>query len=442
MKTPKEIILELDRYIISQDDAKRAVSIALRNRWRRQQLKSPLKEDIIPKNIILIGPTGVGKTEIARRLASIDDAPFIKVEASKFTEVGYVGKDVESIIRDLTRTSVNMIRIEEEQKIRKKAQTKAEEIIIEAYIETKFKPEPFGNSDTPDKKKILKDLRKGSLDKENINIRIEEKLGPKMEVLSFPGMEEMTQNIKDMFDSAIPNMPKHKVKKTMTVKKAKKLLEDQELNKMIDMDKIKAEALDRVQNNGIVFVDEIDKIASGNSNSGIDVSREGVQRDILPLVEGTTVNTKYGMVKTDHILFIAAGAFHVAKPSDLIPELQGRFPVRVELKALKAGDFKRILIEPDTSLVKQYKALIKTEGVDLDFTDDAIEEISKIAETINKKMENIGARRLHTVMERLLDDISFNASDIKGQKITINAKYVQKELGELVKDQDLSKFIL
>lgn len=442
MLKPKEIIKELDRYIISQDDAKRAVSIALRNRWRRQQLESPLKEDIIPKNIILIGPTGVGKTEIARRLAHLADAPFIKVEASKFTEVGYVGKDVESIIRDLTRTAVNMIKQEEEKKIRDKAIQKAEKQVLEAYIKTKFKPEPFGTEGVLDKDDLLEKLKSGLLDNEKIDIKIEESIGPKMEVLSFPGMEEMTENIKDMFNNIMPTSPKNKIKKSMTVKKAKKLIEDQELNKMIDMEKIKTEALDRVQNNGIVFIDEIDKIASSGSNSGADVSREGVQRDILPLVEGSTVNTKYGIVKTDHILFIAAGAFHVSKPSDLMPELQGRFPIRVELKSLNANDFKRILVEPDTSLIKQYKALIETEGVKLNFTDDAVEQISKIAEEINSKMENIGARRLHTIMERLLDDVSFNASEISGQKITVNAKYVEKQLRDLVKDKDLSKFIL
>ena len=435
MLSPNDVVKELDRYIIGQKDAKKAVALALRSRWRRQQLESPLKEDVMPKNIILIGPTGVGKTEIARRLAKLVNSPFIKIEASKFTEVGYVGKDVESIIRDLTRIAVNMLKNKEEKRVKKEANFRAEEQVINALL----KNDKFAETS---RETLLLKLRNNVLGNENIIINVSETRGPKLEVLSFPGMEGMGENMKDMLDSIMPNTPKQRRKKTMTVNKAMEVIVNDETNRMIDMDKIKSGALDNVQNNGIVFIDEIDKIATRSSNSGIDISREGVQRDILPLVEGTDVNTKYGMVKTDHILFIAAGAFHVSKPSDLMPELQGRFPIRVELQSLTSDDFKKILVEPDNSLVKQYTALLKTEGVDVVFKDDSINELSNVAVEINDKTENIGARRLHTVMEKLLDEVSFNASEMNGQKVEVNQAYVEKRLGELVKDRDLSKYIL
>jgi ATP-dependent HslUV protease ATP-binding subunit HslU len=433
--TPQEIVKELDRFIIGQKNAKKAVSIALRNRWRRQNLSSPLKEEVIPKNIILIGTTGVGKTEIARRLAKLSDAPFVKVEASKFTEVGYVGKDVASIIRGLTQVSVNMVKEEERKKVKNKAIKNAEERVLDALI-----PNSEDDPDFTLRKKFLEKLRKGELDDKQIEIKIKVSSGPKMEIFAIPGLEEMGEGMKDMFSNAFPK--KRKAKK-LNVKKAFKIFQEEEASKLIDMDRIVSRALDRVMENGIVFIDEIDKVASrGTAKSGVDVSREGVQRDILPLVEGTNVNTKYGMVKTDHILFIAAGAFHIAKPSDLMPELQGRFPIRVELDNLKKEDFKRILVEPENSLIKQYTALIGTEKVDISFTEDAIDELSQISEDINEKTENIGARRLHTIMEKLLEEISFNASSMGGQKINIDKNYVKKTLSELAEDKDLSRYIL
>jgi len=441
---PREIVSELDRYIVGQREAKRAVAIALRNRWRRQLVPEDLREEIAPKNIIMIGPTGVGKTEISRRLAKLAQAPFIKVEASKFTEVGYVGRDVESIIRDLTDLAVNMVKEEEKQKVEIRARELAEEKILDLLLP----PIQAGKPETDEgeagriqgtREKLKKMLREGKLDERFVDIEMTHAIMPMIEVLTPQGMEGMEFNLKEMFSNLLPKRTK---KKTVKIPEAIEILTQEEASKLIDMDKVTAEASRRVEQSGIVFIDEIDKIAGRESTQGPDVSREGVQRDLLPIVEGSTVNTKYGMIKTDHILFIASGAFHSAKPSDLIPEFQGRFPIRVELSSLGKEDFVRILTEPKNALIKQYTALLETEGVRLSFREDAILEISRIAAEVNEKTENIGARRLHTVMEKLLDEISFNAPEMRGKEVTIDAEYVSGRLGPILKDEDLSRYIL
>ncbi|MFK8030174.1 MAG: ATP-dependent protease ATPase subunit HslU [Gammaproteobacteria bacterium] len=437
--TPREIVQELDKHIIGQNDAKRAVAIALRNRWRRVQVEEPLRNEITPKNILMIGPTGVGKTEIARRLANLANAPFIKVEATKFTEVGYVGREVDSIIRDLVDVAVKLTREQEMDKVRHRAQDAAEDRVLDALLP---KPKSFDDntadtsSDT--RQKMRKMLREGKLgDKE---IEIETDASPMgVEIMAPPGMEEMTQQLQGMFE----NMGGGKKRtRKLKIKDAHKLLLDEEAAKMINEEDLKLRAIENVEQHGIVFIDEIDKVARRADAQGADVSREGVQRDLLPLVEGSTVSTKFGMIRTDHILFIASGAFHLVKPSDLIPELQGRFPIRVELGALSADDFARILTEPDASLTEQYSALMLTEGLELSFTEDGIQRIATVAFEVNSKTENIGARRLHTVMERLLDTVSFSASDKSGEKVSIDADYVNDHLGELVQDEDLSRYIL
>ena len=441
--TPREIVSELDRYIVGQREAKRAVAIALRNRWRRQLVPEDLREEIAPKNIIMIGPTGVGKTEISRRLAKLAQAPFIKVEASKFTEVGYVGRDVESIIRDLTDLAVNMVKEEEKQKVEIRAREIAEERILDLLL-----PGPAVSADGESidaarvqgtRDKLKKMLREGKMDERFVEIEMSQAAMPMIEVLAPQGMEGMEFNLKEMFSNLLPKRTK---KKTVKIPEAMEILTQEEAGKLIDMDKVIGEALRRVEQSGIVFLDEIDKIAGRESSHGPDVSREGVQRDLLPIVEGSTVNTKYGMVKTDHILFVASGAFHNAKPSDLIPEFQGRFPIRVELSSLGKEDFVRILTEPKNALIKQYAALLETEGIHLNFADDAIQEIAQIASEVNEKTENIGARRLHTVLERLLDEISFTAPEMPGKNVTIDAQYVRERLGPILKNEDLSRYIL
>jgi ATP-dependent HslUV protease ATP-binding subunit HslU len=439
--TPKEIVSELDRFIVGQNAAKRAVAIALRNRWRRLQVDEKIRAEITPKNILMIGPTGVGKTEIARRLASLAHAPFIKVEATKFTEVGYVGRDVDSIIRDLVDMSIKMTRVEAMEKVRSLAEEAAEERILDVFVpmaRNKFADEPV--EDNSARKRFRKQLQNGEYDDQEIEIEVAaSNVG--IEIMAPPGMEEMTNQLQSMFQNLNTTRTK---RRKMTVKEARKILRDEEAVKLVDEEKIKIRALDNVEQNGIVFIDEIDKIAhrSDLQRGGGDVSREGVQRDLLPLVEGCTVSTRHGMVKTDHILFIASGAFHLTKPSDLIPELQGRLPIRVELSALSVEDFVRILTEPHASLTEQYIELLKTEGVNLRFTEGGIKRIAEIAWMVNERTENIGARRLHTVLERLLEEISFTASDRGGDPITIDAKYVDKQLNELAKDEDLSQYIL
>ncbi len=430
--TPREIVSELDKYIVGQDKAKRAVAIALRNRWRRQRVSDDMRDDIYPKNIILIGPTGVGKTEIARRLARLSGAPFVKVEASKFTEVGYVGRDVESIIRDLMRIGVQMVEDEERERVRQKAEDLAEERILDYLLPMK----DDGGSDT--REKFRRMLREGSLDERIIEVDAQENAMPAIEIFSGQGMEEMGIDFKDMFSNI---MPKRTKRRKMKVCDALEYVISEEVARLIDIEKVTQEARDRVENAGIVFIDELDKVAGRESGHGPDVSREGVQRDLLPIVEGTTVNTKFGPVKTDHILFVGAGAFHVSKPSDLVPELQGRFPIREELDALGKDDFVRILTEPRNALIKQYTALIATEGVELVFGEDAIDEIALIAQYINDHMENIGARRLHTVLEKLLERVSFEASDMHGS-FEIDARYVKERLDPIMQKEDLSKYIL
>ncbi|MCB2386235.1 ATP-dependent protease ATPase subunit HslU [Thalassolituus alkanivorans] len=443
--TPREIVHELDRHIIGQHNAKRSVAIALRNRWRRMQLQPELRDEVTPKNILMIGPTGVGKTEIARRLAKLANAPFIKVEATKFTEVGYVGKDVESIIRDLTETGLKLLREQEMVKVASRAELAAEERILDVLLpparssttswDTTEEPK---TEDSSTRQVFRKKLREGQLDDKEIEIDLAQ-VSVGVEIMAPPGMEEMTSQLQSMFSNL---GGEKKNKRKLKIKEAFKQLRDEEAAKMLNMDELKARALEVVEQNGIVFIDEIDKVAKRHeSGSGGDVSREGVQRDLLPLIEGCTVSTKYGMVKTDHILFIASGAFHLSKPSDLIPELQGRLPIRVELEALTPDDFKRILTEPKASLTEQYKALLKTEGLDINFTEDAIKRLAEIAFEVNESTENIGARRLHTIMERLLEQVSFDATDMT-QAVEIDAAYVEKQLGDLARDQDLSQFIL
>jgi len=455
--TPREIVVELDKHVIGQKDAKRAVAIALRNRMRRQKLTPELAEEIIPKNIIMIGPTGVGKTEIARRLAKLANSPFLKVEASKFTEVGYVGRDVESMVRDLVEIAIDNVREEKLEDVADKAELNAEERLLDILLPPS-RPEPSSSSSPSaaggvvidasttltessnrTREKLRQQLREGKLDERMVEIDVRERNFPSFEIISNQGVEEMDVNIKDM----LPNIFGARTKKRkMKVNEAFEYLIQEEEQRLIDMDQVTRMAIDRVENSGIVFLDEIDKIAGREGGHGPDVSREGVQRDILPIVEGTTVNTRYGMVRTDHILFVAAGAFHVSKPSDLIPELQGRFPIRVELQSLTMEDFVRILTEPKSSLVKQYTALLETEGVKLEFTPEALQEIAHFAFRVNESTENIGARRLHTIMERVLDELSFDAPEKKGEHVIIDADYVRKMLTDIVKDQDLSRYIL
>ncbi|MDQ3019238.1 MAG: ATP-dependent protease ATPase subunit HslU [Bacteroidota bacterium] len=456
--TPSQIVEELDKYIIGQNNAKKSVAIALRNRWRRQQVKDNMKDEIMPNNIIMIGPTGVGKTEIARRISKLANAPFIKVEASKFTEVGYVGRDVESMIRELTDLSVNIVKTEKMKEVQIKAEENTDERILDILIppvkksgngssdkqaETASKeidPEEL-NSNTRDKLRVQ--LKNGSLDSRMIELDLSGENYPMLQVLGPVGLEEMGINLNDLFGNM---MPKKSKKRKLSIAEARKVLTHEEANKLIDMDAVIKEASDKVQNSGIVFIDEIDKVASGHSkssHSGPDVSREGVQRDLLPIVEGSTVITKYGPIKTDHILFIASGAFHTAKPSDLIPELQGRFPIRVELNSLGEEEFYKILTQPENALIKQYKALLKSEKIDLNFTDDAIKEIAKIAAEVNEQVENIGARRLHTILTTVLEEILFDVPDkIKNNVLEIDKKYVNEKLNSIVKDRDLSRYIL
>ena len=431
--SPREIVSELDRFIIGQKDAKRAVAIALRNRWRRQQLEGSLKEEVMPKNILMIGPTGVGKTEISRRLAKMAGAPFLKVEATKFTEVGYVGRDVEQIIRDLVEIGISLVREKKREEVKAKAHLAAEERVLEALV---------GETASPaTKDSFRKKLRNGEMDDKEIEIEVADTSNPMggMDIPGMPGGSVGVLNLGEMFGKGFGGRTK---KKKTTVSESYESLIADESDKMLDDESIVAEAIEAVENNGIVFLDEIDKIAVNDQRSSAGVSREGVQRDLLPLIEGTVVSTKHGQVKTDHILFVASGAFHVSKPSDLLPELQGRLPIRVELRALEKEDFRRILTEPEASLVKQYIALLETEDVNLEFTDDAIDEIADIAVELNSTIENIGARRLQTVMERVLDEISFTAPDLTEEKVKIDAKYVKKHLGELAKDVDLSRYIL
>jgi ATP-dependent HslUV protease ATP-binding subunit HslU len=447
--TPKEIVRELDKYIVGQRAAKRAVAIALRNRWRRQQLPAEMRDEIAPKNIIMIGPTGVGKTEIARRLAKLTRSPFMKIEASKFTEVGYVGRDVESIVRDLTEIGVKLVKDEKNRSVREAAERNARERILDillpdsrpARARPAFVNVPAGEETAIEtREKLGRWLDEGKLDEREIEVDVKEQSFPSFEIFTPQGVEEMGVNVKDMMGGLFGGKSK---RKKMRIGDARELIVQEEAEKLVDQQNVAREAIERVEQSGIVFLDEIDKIAGRqNASHGPDVSREGVQRDLLPIVEGTTVNTKYGMVKTDHILFIAAGAFHVSKPSDLIPELQGRFPIRVELESLSEADFERILREPKNALTTQYVALLGTEGVTLTFTDDAVHEIARYAAVVNDKTENIGARRLHTILERLLDELSFEASEMGGGAVTIDAAYVQRVLEGVVKDEDLSRYVL
>lgn len=440
--TPREIVQALDNHIVGQADAKRAVAIALRNRWRRQQVDEPLRSEITPKNILMIGPTGVGKTEIARRLAKLAKAPFIKVEATKFTEVGYVGRDVESIIRDLVDIAINDSRESEKARVRNRALDSAEDRILDILL-----PSPRGSgfaesSSTPDsstRQTFRKRLREGDLDDKEVEVELSTASPLGVEIMSPPGMEQMTEQLQQMFSNLGSGQ---KQTRKMRIKDALEQLADEEARNLLDDSEVKRKAIDAVEQHGIVFIDEIDKVARRGEGSGVDVSREGVQRDLLPLVEGCTVTTKHGTVNTDHILFIASGAFHLSKPSDLVPELQGRLPIRVELSALTAADFERILTETNASLTRQYTALLETENVALDFTMDGVKRIATIASSVNETTENIGARRLHTVMERLLEDASYSAADRNGQRLTVDAAYVDSQLGELTTDEDLSRYIL
>tara|TARA_B100001029_G_C15044189_1_gene445874 strand:+ start:216 stop:1583 length:1368 start_codon:yes stop_codon:yes gene_type:complete len=430
--SPREIVSELDRFVVGQNNAKKAVAVALRNRWRRQALKGDLKEEVLPKNILMIGPTGVGKTEISRRLSKLAEAPFVKVEATRFTEVGYVGRDVEQIVRDLVEIAISMEKSKKRKEVRSKVQKLAEERVLDALVGSK--------ATVATRESFRKRLRDGDLDDNEIEISVSENNNmPSFEIPGMPGANVGMINISDVLGKSMGSKAK---KKKMSVKESYEILMNEESDKLIEQDKIIKLAKNSAENNGIVFLDEIDKISARTDRVGGDVSREGVQRDLLPLIEGTTVSTKYGTIKTDHILFIASGAFQLAKPSDLLPELQGRLPIRVELDALNSDDFKRILKEPDNSLIKQYKALLKTENVELDFTEDGIDAIAGIANEVNSTVENIGARRLHTIIERVLDEISFTATDRSGENIKIDAKFVKNNLGELAKDTDLSKFIL
>ncbi len=442
--TPREIVSELDRYIIGQAKAKRAVAIALRNRWRRQQVPEDLRDEIAPKNILMIGPTGVGKTEIARRLARLAQAPFIKVEASKFTEVGYVGRDVESMVRDLTELGVGMVKQEEKERIQIKAQAQAEERLLDLLLPPTPSAAGLDESATNSasqstREKMRRMLHEGKLDEREVELEVTRSITPFVEVMAPQGMEEMESQLKEMFSHI---MPKQTKKRRMKVSEAFEVLTLEEADKLVDMEAVVHEAVRRIEQTGIIFIDEIDKIAGRENVHGADVSRQGVQRDLLPLVEGCTVSTKYGIVRTDHILFVASGAFHTAKPSDLIPEFQGRFPIRVELESLTHEDFVRILTEPKNALLTQYVALLDTEDVMLSFASDAVEEIARIAAVVNERTENIGARRLHTVVERLIEDLSFDAPELSGRKIPIDAKYVRDKLDAIVKDQDLSRYIL
>ena len=441
--TPKQIVAELDKHIVGQANAKRAVAIALRNRWRRMQIQDPLRQEITPKNILMIGPTGCGKTEIARRLAKLANAPFVKVEATKFTEVGYVGRDVDSIVKDLAEVAVKMAREEETAKVRERARDAAEERILDALLPApkmmgfSTDPEPSAR-DSETRQKFRKMLREGGLDQREIEIELRS-VPAGVQIMAPPGMEEMQEQLSSMF----ANMGGQRTKpRKLKVKEAQKLVVEEEAGKLVNEEELRARALQNAEQNGIVFIDEIDKVARRQDSYGADVSREGVQRDLLPLVEGSTVSTKYGQIKTDHVLFIASGAFHMSKPSDLIPELQGRFPIRVELSSLGVDDFVRILTEPDASLTTQYKALMGTENVDVKFTQDGVRRLAEIAYSVNEKTENIGARRLHTVMERLLESVSFDAAEKGGSAIEIDAKYVDDNLGSLAKDEDLSRYIL
>ena len=449
--TPREIVVELDKYIVGQNAAKRAVAVALRNRVRRQKLPPEIAEDVLPKNILMIGPTGVGKTEIARRLARLAGCPFVKVEASKYTEVGYVGRDVESMVRDLVETSIDMVREEKLDEVADRAEQAAEERVLDLLLPPSPPPAP-GTTEAEaaaqreqtqrTREKLRAQLREGKLDQRMVDLEVRERSMPSFEIISNQGVEDMDVNMKDMFSNLSGLFGQQKKKRKMSVADAFEYLIQEEENKLLDMDQVTRIAVERAEQMGIIFIDEIDKVAGRESGHGPDVSREGVQRDILPIIEGTTVNTRYGMIRTDHILFIAAGAFHVSKPSDLIPELQGRLPIRVELQSLKEEDFIRILTEPKNALIKQYVALLETEGVKLNITEDAVAAIARFATSVNESTENIGARRLHTILEKVLDELSFEAPDLKKKNVKVDAAYVTKQLADIVKNQDLSRYIL